>query len=132
MRCAYPVLKYDDLNDIQGAFIDFNKAIDIDPSDADFHFNRGLLKYNGMNDIQGAFIDFNKAIDIDQQYANAYYWRGTLKNCRLNDASGAIKDFRQSACLYMEEGKTDDFEKAIAQLKELGANAYSFPHKMKK
>jgi len=50
----------------------------------------------------------------------------------LNNISGAIQDFRQSAYLYLEQGKTEDFENAIAQLKELGANFYSVPSKMKK
>ena len=104
----------------------------LNQNNAGNYYWRASLKYTDLKDATGVLIDYNQSIYLDQKYADAYYWRGTLKNCRLNDASCAIKDFRQSACLYMEEGKTDDFEKAIAQLKELGANAYSFPHKMKK
>ena len=55
-----------------------------------------------------------------------------LKYNKLNNISSAIQDFRQSAYLYLEQGKTEDLANAIDRLKELGTNFYAFPSKMKK
>ena len=112
LKCKY-------LNDIAGALIDFNQAIILNQNNAVNYFWRGVLKDNDLNDISGALIDYNKAIYLDLKYADAYFYRGILKRHELNHISGAIQDFQQSACLYLEEDKTEEFEIVIAQLKEL-------------
>ncbi|MCY7338017.1 MAG: tetratricopeptide repeat protein [Chamaesiphon sp.] len=126
------MLKYTDLNDVAGALTDYNKSIELNPDDAYVYNHRGILKHNELNDLSGALADYNKAIELNRNDGDFYSNRGMLKCNELNNISVAIQDFRQSACLYLEQGKTEDFENAIGQLKELGANFYSVPYKMKK
>jgi tetratricopeptide (TPR) repeat protein len=89
------------------------------------------LKHSELNDITGALADYNKSIELDRNNGDFYSNRATLM-CDLNNLSGAIQDFRQSALLYQEQGKKEDFANAIALLKELGANVSSTSFWMKK
>jgi eukaryotic-like serine/threonine-protein kinase len=78
------------LNDIEGALADYNKAIEIDPKNSNAYNNRGNLRTDKLNDTKGALADYNKAIEIDPQNAYPYYNRGLLKKNQLNNKSGAI------------------------------------------
>jgi tetratricopeptide (TPR) repeat protein len=80
-----------ELGDKQGAILDYNRAITIDPQDAFAYYNRGVAKFE-LGDKQGAILDYNRAITIDPQDAFAYYNRGVAK-FELGDKQGAILDF---------------------------------------
>jgi hypothetical protein len=41
---------------------------------------------------------------------------------KLNDRTGAIQDLRQAVRLYREQGRTQDAQKAIELLRQLGIN----------
>ena len=51
--------------DIMGAISDFNLAISLNPSNADFYLNRGYLKHI-INDYNGAMRDYNSALKINK------------------------------------------------------------------
>jgi tetratricopeptide (TPR) repeat protein len=132
-NCYYwrGILKHNKLNDAAGALTDYNKSIKLNPNEP-YHYNhRGMLKHSELHDITGAFVDYNKSIELDRNNGDFYSNRATLM-CDLNNISGAIQDFRQSALLYQEQGKREDFANAIAQLKELGANVCSASFWIKK
>jgi tetratricopeptide (TPR) repeat protein len=46
-----------------GAIADYNKAIELDPKDADAYINRGNAKY-GNGDKKGACLDWSKAGEL--------------------------------------------------------------------
>jgi len=72
---------------------DSNKAIEINPKNAEAYYNRGKAKAS-LGDRIGSMKDFNKAIELKPKNADAYYnSRGFLKS-NLGDYSGAIKDFK--------------------------------------
>ena len=66
------------LNDYNGAILDCNKAIDLNPQYAEAYNNRGTAK-RGLNDHNGAIADYDKAIELNPQYANAYRNRAEVQ-----------------------------------------------------
>ncbi len=114
-------LKQDKLNDSQGALADYNRALALNPQYARAYYNRGILKQNKLNDNQGALADYDRTIALNSQYAEAYGNRGILKVTKFNDKAGAIADLRQAAKLFSAQGKTQDSQKAIYNLRQLGA-----------
>tara|TARA_B100000287_G_C20445214_1_gene707245 strand:+ start:256 stop:735 length:480 start_codon:yes stop_codon:yes gene_type:complete len=83
-----------DLGDYSGAISDYNKAIEINPRDADAYYNRGIAK-GKSKDLSGAIVDFTKVIEINPREADAYYNRGIAKG-KLKDYDGAISDLEKS------------------------------------
>ena len=91
--------KYDAGN-YQGAIADFNKAIEIDPQNADAYYYRAYAK-GQLKDYQGAIADFTKTIEINPQDANAYMNRGYAREF-TNDRKGACLDWRKAVDLGNE------------------------------
>ncbi len=58
---------------------------------------------------------------INPKDSVAYYNRAVLKYEKLNDRTGAIQDLRQAARLFREQGRTQDSQRAIGFLQQLGA-----------
>ena len=87
--------------DVNGAFQDFDKAIEYNPDYTQAYNNRGILKVR-MQDIQGAYDDFNKAVEIDPNYAEAFYNRGNA-NYYLNNFMEACSDWSQAEFLGFEQ-----------------------------
>lgn len=53
-----------DAGDYQGALVDLNQAIAIDPQFADAYNNRAFLKQNHLQDLKGAIADFRQAAKL--------------------------------------------------------------------
>ncbi len=121
-------LKYD-FNDYEGALLELNKSIELNPHFFISYYNRGNIKLK-LGDFQGSINDCNKAIEIIPNFVLAYIVRGIAK-FKLKDNKGAIYDFNKSieidnnfASAYIGRGlvKADlkdingainDFDKAI-------------------
>ncbi len=56
------------LKDYRGAIADYNKAIELDPTEATAYNNRGHVKLN-LEDYRGAIADCNKAIELNPTFA---------------------------------------------------------------
>jgi tetratricopeptide (TPR) repeat protein len=82
--------------DYQGALNDYNRAIQINPRNANAYYNRGLLKATKFQDPQGALADYDRAIKIKPAYDAAYNNRGNLKVEQLKDYQGALADYNQA------------------------------------
>ena len=73
---------------------DYNRAIQLNPNDAQAYYNRGLIRYEQKN-YPGAEADFSQAIGINPLDEQAYYNRG-LTRYRLKNYPGAEADFSQA------------------------------------
>lgn len=95
-------LSYVEKGQYDHAILDFNKAIEINPSIPELYYNRGLAyaKYKGQYDK--AILDFNKAIELmvelnptHPRLADAYNNRGlAYKEKRQYDT--AISDYNKA------------------------------------
>lgn len=59
------------------AISEFNKAIEIDSSNAVSYFNRGLV-YLGKGQFDEGISDLNKSIEINPSDGQTYYYRGRV------------------------------------------------------
>jgi Tfp pilus assembly protein PilF len=127
------------MGDRQGAIVDFNRAIQLDPNSARAYNNRGATK-SELGDKRGAIDDYNRAIALAPKFAEAFYNRGAAKY-QLGDKRGALTDFNlaialdpKSAMAYYsravvradlgnKQGAIDDYDRAI-QLDPQFASAY--------
>ena len=120
---------YKDQGNIQKAFSDFNKAIELNPNLEEAYNNRGII-YLEQKNVQRAFSDYNKAIAINPNYADAYYNRGNLYYQQgkfvqaISDYNRAIEinpnyseAYNNRAIIYKEQARLDqafsDLTKAI-------------------
>jgi tetratricopeptide (TPR) repeat protein len=58
-------LRKDEGGDYQGALVDYNQAIKINPKNAEAYHDRAILKYNKLNDIRGALADYNQVLTLN-------------------------------------------------------------------
>ncbi|MDJ0536135.1 MAG: tetratricopeptide repeat protein [Xenococcaceae cyanobacterium MO_207.B15] len=110
-------IAHKNLKDYQQAIADYTKAIELNPDYANAYYNRGNT-HDDLKDYQQAIADYTKAIELNPEYADAYYNRGNTHKS-LQDNQAAIKDYQKAADLYKQQGKTDDYQDAIDQVKKL-------------
>ncbi|MFN9171376.1 MAG: tetratricopeptide repeat protein, partial [Dolichospermum sp.] len=106
-----------ELGDKPGAIDDFNLAIKINPNCAEAYTNRGVVR-NQLGDKQGAIDDFNQAIKFNPNLAQAYGNRAYVYY-QLGDKQKAREDLQRAAQLFMAQGNTAAYEKAMGLLKGL-------------
>jgi lipoprotein NlpI len=83
-----------DKGDADGAFSDFQTAIELNPRYANAYNNLGIAKRR-KGDFDGAMADYNRAIDINPHLAPAFYNRGLAK-ARSGDIDGAMSDYNRA------------------------------------
>jgi tetratricopeptide (TPR) repeat protein len=84
----------EELEDYQGAILDYTMAIKIEPRNMMLYLKRGDAKYF-LNDFRGAIADYSKGIEIDPNFAVLYISRGSRKD-DLKDHQGAILDYKKA------------------------------------
>ncbi|MBL4625836.1 MAG: S46 family peptidase [Flavobacteriales bacterium] len=87
-------LAYFSLGEVESAFIDFSRAAELDPTAANYLFNKATIMAMN-NEFQEAKEMFSKAIEANPEYAEAYYNRGKI-NADLNILDEAIQDFTKA------------------------------------
>jgi tetratricopeptide (TPR) repeat protein len=86
--------------DLIGAMADFNKLIEMNPSDASAYYSRGEAKSH-LGDKIGAISDYDKSIEIDPDDSMVYNNRGWAKY-ELKRYSEAIVDLNKAIELDSE------------------------------
>lgn len=76
---------------ISSGMADAEKAISINPNNANTYNIRGLLKKFNWN-VDGAIDDFSKAITLDKTFFKPYFNRAALYE-KKNDFDAALKDY---------------------------------------
>jgi tetratricopeptide (TPR) repeat protein len=125
--------------DVEGAFADFQEAIQLSPTRATAYYNRGFL-HNTLGNFEAAIDDFNQALELLPDYDEAFYQRGN-SYLQIKDPSNAVQDFSRAiaqnpysikayykrAEAYAEMGDTagalSDYAQAITRVPK-DANAY--------
>ena len=74
--------------------IDFNKAIRLNPNDAEAYNGRGIVRYD-QGDPEGALADYTEAIRLNPNYAEAYNNRGVIRYDQAYLES-AIADYNEA------------------------------------
>lgn len=77
----------------EGALIDLNTSIDLNPDVFFSYYNRANVKIK-LGDFNGSIDDSNKAIDIIPNFALAYFARG-LARVKLKDLENGLSDFNK-------------------------------------
>jgi tetratricopeptide (TPR) repeat protein len=95
----------------EAALVDFNQAVEFDPTDAQVYTNRGHT-YHALEKYEAALADYSRAIDLDPNDATAYASRGrTYAGLRhydvaLADYSRALRLDPTNARAYAFRGNT--------------------------
>jgi tetratricopeptide (TPR) repeat protein len=76
--------------DIESAIINYSRAIELEPKNANAYGGRGAAKRT-KGDIEGALADLNKSIELDANVQSAYYARAWV-NLILKHGDDAYAD----------------------------------------
>jgi len=92
---------YYKLGDIKNSSDCYLKAIEINPSYSDSHYNLAL-NYHEKGEYNKAIEQFNELLKIDPSYREVYYDLG-VTYYNLKDREKALKNFN----IYIEQHKKD-------------------------
>lgn len=92
---GYLLLKNGEYN---SALIDYNRAIEINPKEADYYLNRGVI-HEKLKQLKEAYDDYSIAIKLDESLSSAWLNRGNVL-LKLNKEKLAIEDY--SAAIIFE------------------------------
>lgn len=87
---------YLEQNLLDKAFADYNKAISLDPNNAERYYDRGVFYSDYREDYQSAMIDFSKAIELNPTNCTYWYSRGLLYKDYIKKFESALKDFNKA------------------------------------
>jgi tetratricopeptide (TPR) repeat protein len=122
------------LQDWQGAFSDFSKAIQLNPNFAEAYYQRAMISIYPGEDCQRNYTstldDFSQAIKFKEDFSAAYFYRGYIQFYRANPYPNTI-DFTEEDEL-LRKGAVEDFTKSLeinpnnAIIHFFRANAFHF------
>lgn len=123
------------------ALDDYNNAIRIDSSEADYFLNRGLI-YEKLNQSANAYADYTKAIRLDEKFEKAWLNRANLLT-RLGRWQDAIEDYTVAltyqpdySAAYYNRGiayrRIKQNDKACADIRKAEELGMTIPAKLKK
>ncbi len=105
-----------EINDLEGALIDYTKAINLDPNFHDAYKDRGIIRTQ-LEENGGAMVDFNKAIELEPKRSDNRNNRGFLY-IQMGEFEKAIPDLKMAIQLNIHNLKAH--ENLINALLEVG------------
>ncbi len=81
---------YNQRDSLLKALTNYNKAIELKPTDVEYVVNRGAT-YAKLGDLQNSMLNLNQAEKIDPSFANIYLNRSVIYN-QQKDLPNALKD----------------------------------------
>jgi len=117
----------------QKAYIEFLKAVEIDPKNKEAHYALGHI-YAQRQDYPNATLAFKKAISIDPNYSEAHNYLGKVYETLGNDAEailayqGALKNLQyvtpqlphwNLALIYLRQKQYDKALEALQQVRKI-------------
>jgi tetratricopeptide (TPR) repeat protein len=97
---------------------DINQAIILNPSHTNAYIFRGIFRSHFDTKYTGAIEDFTRAISLDSNNAEAYFGRGLTYKFAGN-LSQARADWEKAAELLKQQGKLEDYQLIIEQIRDL-------------
>ncbi len=85
------------MNDFEGSIYAINKAIEMDPDDLSYIYNRSLIEYD-FKDYNGALRDLNIVLKSSPNDEWAIYHRGLTK-IMMKDSDSGCEDLKKSSQL---------------------------------
>ena len=108
-------IAFHNLNQLQAAFENYSKAIELDEKMIDAYFNRAqaIMAFDNPKDeeLKQALSDLEKAISLDPKFIDAHYFAATLKK-KFEDYEGAL----QSLDKVLEIDPQAVYSKALKKL----------------
>jgi len=80
-------------DDIEGAIVDFSKAVDLQPENAKLVYNRALA-FGQADKLNKAIEDLDRAIELNPEMVPAYFNRGSARY-NIGNYQGAADDFTE-------------------------------------
>lgn len=109
-------LELESQGNLNGAITLYTEAIELNPDNAEYYYNRGnVCRYVG--NYEQAISDFDKAIEINPIYVEAYNKRG-LTNYMLKNYAEAVFDF--SKAIKIDPNSYDSYVGRCYCYEELG------------
>lgn len=83
-----------EMDDLEAAMLDYNKAIELDPNLHTAYLERGAI-YFILQNFESSLSDFDKTVELTQSLIEAAIKRGNIKTI-LEDWKGAAKEFNKA------------------------------------
>ena len=83
-----------ELDNLEAALVDYNKAIELDENLHTAYLARGAIHFI-LQDFESSLSDFNKTVELTQALIEAAIKRGNVKTI-LEDWKGAAKEFNKA------------------------------------
>src|SRR5262249_60908530 len=89
---------------VNEAISDLNRALELNPDDADSFYLRGLSFYQ-LSDDTPAAADFEKACELNPADADAFYMLGLIRYYGERDLDSAIFCYTRSIDLKLDKAE---------------------------
>jgi tetratricopeptide (TPR) repeat protein len=83
---------YNDINDLNKALTNYNKAINLANNNPEFYLKKGIV-LGKLQDFNGCREQLNNSIELQPDNGEAYYWRGVAS---VNLNQNPCNDFQQA------------------------------------
>jgi tetratricopeptide (TPR) repeat protein len=100
------------------ALADFNKAVEINPKNADAYIARANYFFRPLNDYKAALNDLNKAVEVEPRLADAFIERAVFYFHQMEDNSKALADC--TTAIKLNPQNADGYELRAEIYSEIG------------